>query len=229
MREGANGYFNAARGNVCHHSADIIYIISAVEAFFYRKLIVADSHMAMVLPDDIAGRVADFMSGKTGFPFIGRDEPMCLMYLYGRMAGVKPEEVDEATDLAQRTVGQMAIDIDGYANSSAGKLDSEYIRSKYINRQLQLAVENKTKRFTGDPAVLSDCFAQHVVHYRQDYFFGLYGPLKEAELIAEIRPALAGRMVMVCYNRKSEQELSGGGGSGSSHPLIPVYMWFKEK
>ena len=36
------------------------------------------------------------------------------------------------------------------------------------------------------------------------------------------RPALAGRMVMVCYNRRSEQELG-------SHPLIPVYVWFKER
>jgi hypothetical protein len=189
---------------------------------FYQKLIVADSHMAMVLPDDIAGRMADFMSGKAGFPFIGRDETVCLMYLYGRAAGVKPDEVSEATGLAQRTAGQMAIDIDGYANSSAGKLDSEYIRSKYLNRELQLAVENKQARLAGDPAILSDCFAQHVAHYKQGYFFGLYGPLKEAELIADVRPALAGRMVMVCYNRKNEQELG-------SHPLIPVYVWFKER
>lgn len=189
---------------------------------FYQKLIVADSHMAMILPDDIARRVADFMSGKAGFPFIGRDETVCLMYLYGRAAGVKPNEVGEAEDLAQRTAGQMAIDIDGYANSSAGKLDSEYIRSKYLNRELQLAVENKQARLAGDPAILSDCFAQHVAHYKQGYFFGLYGPLKEAELIAEVRPSLAGRMVMVCYNRKSEQELG-------SHPLIPVYVWFKER
>ena len=189
---------------------------------FYQKLIVADSHMAMVLPDDIAVRMADFMSGKAGFPFIGRDETICLMYLYGRAAGVKPDEVGEAADLAQRTAGQMAIDIDGYVNSSAGKLDSEYIRSKYLNRELQLAVENKQARLAGDPAILSDCFAQHVAHYKQGYFFSLYGPLKEAELIADVRPALAGRMVMVCYNRRSEQELG-------SHPLIPVYVWFKER
>ena len=189
---------------------------------FYQKLIVADSHMAMVLPDDVAGRVADFMSGKASFPFIGRDEPMCLMYLYGRAAGIKPDEVGEAAGLAQRTAGQMAIDIDGYANSSAGKLDSEYIRSKYLNRELQLAVENKAERLAGDPTILSDCFAQHVAYYRQEYFFGLYGPLKDVELVSDIRSALAGRMVMVCYNRRSEQELG-------SHPLIPVYVWFKER
>jgi hypothetical protein len=180
--------------------------------------------MAMVLPDDIARRVADFMSGKASFPFIGRDEPMCLMYLYGKVSGVKAEEVEEAAGLAQRTASQMAIDIDSYANSSAGKLDAEYIRSKYLNRELQLAVENKPGRLAGDPAILSDCFAQHVAHYKQDYFFGLYGPLKEGELVSDIRGALVGRMVMVCYNRKGEQELGG-----HHHPLLPVYVWFKER
>jgi hypothetical protein len=179
--------------------------------------------MAMVLPDDIARRVADFMSGKASFPFIGRDEPMCLMYLYGKASGVKAEQVEEAAGLAQRTASQMAIDIDSYANSSAGKLDSEYIRSKYLNRELQLAVENKLGRLAGDPAILSDCFAQHVAHYRQDYFFGLYGPLKEGELVSDIRGALAGRMVMVCYNRKSTQD------TGLAHPLIPVYVFFRDQ
>ncbi|UVS68097.1 hypothetical protein [Nitrososphaera viennensis] len=188
-------------------------------------VIVADSHMAMVLPDDISERISAFVAGKRAFPFIEKDELACVMYLYGRSAGVRQEsEVAEATGLAQRTAGQMSVEIDGYLNSSAGKLDSEYIRSRYLNRELQLAVEKKNGagRLAGDPAILSDCFAQHVAFYRQDYFFGLYGPLKEGELTADIRGALLGRMVMVCYNRKSEQELG-------SHPLIPVYVWFKER
>ena len=185
-------------------------------------MIVADSHMAMILPDDVSDRISAFVAGRAGFPFIKSDELACLMYVYGRAAGVRPEEVGEATNLAQRTAGQMAIDIDGYQNSSSGKLDSEYIKSKYLNRELQLAVDKKQGRLAADPAVLSDCFAQHVAFYRQQYFFGLYGPLKESELIADVRPALAGRMVMVCYNRKGEEELA-------SHPLIPVFAWFKEK
>lgn len=186
-------------------------------------VIVADSHMAMVLPDDIAERISAFVAGKLAFPFIEKDELACVMYLYGRSAGVRQEgEVAEAAGLAQRTAGQVSIEIDGYLNSSAGKLDSEYIRSRYLNRELQLAVEKKSGagRLAGDPAIISDCFAQHVAFYKQDYFFGLYGPLKEGELTADIRGALLGRMVMVCYNRKREQELG-------SHPLIPVYVWFK--
>jgi hypothetical protein len=185
-------------------------------------MIVADSHMAMILPDDISGRISAFMASKVGFPFIQKDEIACLMYLYGRANGVRPEQVEEAAGLAQSTASQMAVDIDGYANSSSGKLDAEYVRSKYLNRELQLAVDKKQGRLASDPAILSDCFAQHVVYHRQKYFFGLYGPLKEGELIADVRPALAGRMVMVCYNRASERELP-------SHPLVPAYVWFRER
>lgn len=187
-------------------------------------MIVADSHMTMVLPDDIAARISDFVAGRRGFPFIEKDEIICLMYLYGKTNGVKEGEIEEATSLAKRTADQMSVDIDRYRNSSQAKLDPEYIRSKFLNRGLQLAVEKKLAgdRLAGDPAVISDCFAQHVAFYRQDHFFGLYGPLKEGELSADIRLALLGRMVMVCYNKKGKEELG-------SHPLIPVYVWFSDR
>jgi hypothetical protein len=178
--------------------------------------------MAIILPDDVSDRISAFVAGRAGFPFIKSDELACLMYVYGKAAGVRPEEVSEVTSLAQRTAGQMAIDIDSYQNSSSSKLDSEYIRSKYLNRELQMAVDRKQGRPAADPAILSDCFAQHIAFFKQQYFFGLYGPLKDGELIADVRSALAGRMVMVCYNRKGEEELA-------SHPLIPVFAWFKEK
>lgn len=180
--------------------------------------------MAMVLPDGIAARISDFVAGRLGFPFIEKDETVCVMYLYGSKAGVGNGEVGEAAELAKRTADQMSADIDRYRNSSKTMLDAEYIRSKFVNRGLQLAVEKKLvgDRLAGDPAVISDCFAQHVAYYGQEHFFGLYGPLKEAELIADIRPVLLGRMVMVCYNRKSEQELG-------RHPLIPAYVWFSDK
>lgn len=187
-------------------------------------MIVTDSHMAMVLPDGMAERISEFIAGKRSFPFVGRDELVCMMYLYGRSGRVGENEVEEAGKLAERTAAQMGQDIDIYANSSAGKLDPEYIRSKYINRELQLAVEKKAKgRIASDPAVISDCFAQHIAYYKQDYFFELYGPLKDFELTSDIRPALAGRMVMVCYNRKGAQD------TGLSHPLIPVYVWFRDQ
>jgi hypothetical protein len=189
-------------------------------------LIVADSYLAMILPDDIAKRISDFISGRLNFPFVGRDELVCLMYLYGKNGGIRNEsEVKEVGALAQQTAVQLGHEIDIYANSSSGKLDSEYIRSKYVNRQLQLAVEKKNTagRISGDPAVIADCFAQHAAHYRHGYSFELYGPLKDSELTSDLRPVLAGRMVMVCYNRKSTQD------TGLAHPLIPVYVFFRDQ
>lgn len=185
-------------------------------------MVVADSNMAMVLPDGIAGRIAEFVAGSRTFPFIEKDETACVMYLYGSRNGVG-QQAEQAAELAQRTAEQVSVEIDSYLNSSSGRLDPEYIRSRYVNRGLQLAVEKKpgAERLASDPAVLSDCFAQHVAFYKQDYFFGLYGPLKENELTADIRSALLGRMVMVCYNRKNEQALG-------VHPLIPVYTWFRK-
>ena len=186
-------------------------------------MIVSDSYMAMVLPDDIASRIAEFVAGRRSFPFLGRDELVCMMYLYGKGGGVGEDEIELVNGFAQRTASQLGQEIDIYSNSSASKLDSEYVRSKYINRQLQLAVENKPDRMAGDPAMISDCFAQHVAYYKQDYSFELYGPLKDAELTSDIRHALSGRMVMVCYNKKGAQE------TGLAHPLIAVYVWFRDQ
>lgn len=189
-------------------------------------MIVADSHMAMLLPDDVAGRIAEFVAGQRSFPFVNPDELMCLMYLYGKTGGVSENEIDQATNLAHLTASQLGQDIDIYVNSSASKLDPEYIRSKYINRGLQLAVENRPDikgLMMGDPTILSDCFAQHVAYYRQAYFFELFGPLKDSELTSDIRPMLSGRMVMVCCNKKGSQE------TRLTHLLIPVYVWFRDQ
>ena len=190
-------------------------------------MIVIDSYMAMILPDDIAERIYGFIAGKRSFPFVGRDELMCIMYLYGRNSRVSESDIDEVSSLAQLTASQLGQKINIYINSSASKLDTEYIRSNYINRELQLTVERKPqdvkKRIAGDPAIISDCFAQHVAYYKQDYFLELYGPLRDSQLTSDIRSALADRMVMVCYNRKGVQ------GTRLAHPLIPVYVWFKDQ
>jgi len=179
--------------------------------------------MAMILPDDIGSRITDFIAGRRGFPFIAQDELVCMMYLYGKDHGIGEKDVKEVGNLAQRTASQLSQEIDIYANSSSAKLDPEYIRSKYINRQLQLAVENKLERMEGDPAIVSDCFAQHVAYHKQDYFFELYGPLKDSEITSDIRLVLAGRMVMTCYNRKDAT------GTGLAHLLVPVYVWFRDQ
>jgi hypothetical protein len=190
-------------------------------------MIVIDSHMAMILPDDMAERISEFIAGKRNFPFVDPDELMCMMYLYGRNSMIREDEIDEVSSLAQHTASQLGKEIDIYINSSASKLETEYIRSNYINRELQLAVERKSQdvknRISGDPTIISDCFAHHVAYYRQDYFLEIYGPLRDSQLTSDIRSALAQRMVMVCYNRKGAQE------TRLVHPLIPVYVWFKDQ
>jgi hypothetical protein len=190
-------------------------------------MIVIDSYMAMILPDDIAERISGFIAGKLNFPFVDPNELMCIMYLYGRNSKIGENEIDEVSSLAQYTASQLGQEIDIYINSSASKLETEYIRTKYINRELQLAVERNSqdvkKRIRGDPAIISDCFAHHVAYYKQDYFLELYGPLRDSELMSDIRSALAHRMVMICYNRKGAQE------TRLAHPLIPVYVWFKDQ
>ncbi len=181
----------------------------------------------MILPDDIAERISGFIAGKQNFPFVGSDELMCIMYLYGKNNTIKGNEIDEVSSLAQHTASQLSHQIDICMNSSANKLETEYIRSQYINRELQLAVERKAhdikKRIAGDPAIISDCFVHHVAYYKQDYFLELYGPLKESELTSDIRLALVDRMILVCYNRKGAQQ------TGLAHSLIPVYVWFKDQ
>jgi len=193
----------------------------------FSHVVIDDSYMTMILPDDISERISKFIAGKRNFPFVDFDELMCIMYLYGRNNRIEKHEIDEVSNLAQHTASNMGQEIDIYINSSTNKLETEYIRSKFINRELQLAVDRKPqdvkKRIAGDPTIISDCFAYHVAYYKQDYFLELYGPLSDPQLTSDIRRDLAQRMIMVCYNRKGEQE------TGLTHPLIPVYVWFKDQ
>jgi hypothetical protein len=199
--------------------------------FFHQAgndiMIVADSYMTIILPEDMIQRISQFIAGEINFPLVGKDELMCIMYIYGRHNGITGRrELEEASNLAQRTASQITQDIDIYRNSSAAKLDPEYIRSKYINRGIQLSVEKKISakdRIASDPIVISDCFTQHIAYYEQAYFFELYGPLTDQEVTKDIRSELSGRMIMVCYNRNGAQDI------GFTHPLIPVYIWFRDQ
>src|SRR5919109_3049800 len=152
--------------------------------------IVADSYMRIILPEDISTRIAEFMAGMRNFPFIRDNELICVFYLYGRNSKVNgEEEMKEVIDLAERTVANLTRDIEIYNNSPKAKMNSEFIRSKYINRGLQITVEEKNTtdikgaRVMKDPTILSDCFAQHISYYNQEYFFQIYGPFTERELI----------------------------------------------
>jgi hypothetical protein len=190
--------------------------------------IVADSYMGIIFPEDISNRIAEFIAGRQNFPFIRNNELICIFYLYGKDNKVNGEkDLKEVIDLADRTVANMATDIEIYNNSPKRKTDSEFTRNKYINRGLQIAVEKKRdtineERMPNDPAILSDCFAQHVSYHNQEYYFQLYGPFKNSEVLRDMQKDLVGRMVMIGYNRKDERSLS------FSHPLIPLYIWLRD-
>jgi hypothetical protein len=190
--------------------------------------VVVDSYMGMILPEDISKRIVEFINGRQNFPFIKNNELTCIFYLYGKKSKINGEnELKYVIDLADRTVANMSKDIETYDNSPKTRMNSEFTRSKYINRGLQIAVEksndvvNET-RISNDPVILSDCFAQHVSYHKQEYHFQIYGPFKGSELIHDIREELVGRMVMIGYNQKDEKSLS------FHHPLIPLYIWLRD-
>src|SRR5919197_3085829 len=123
--------------------------------------------MGIFMPSDISFRIRQFMAEKVDFPFIKKDEIIGAFYLFGRDCGVAGEaEVKAATDIAKRTVEQVARDIRLYT-STPQKMDARFTRENYTKRSLQIVVDSGAqadvdKRVAGDPAILSDCFAQHV-------------------------------------------------------------------
>ena len=186
-------------------------------------LIASDANLVMLLPEDFGRRVVEFVSGKTTFPFVGKDELMCIVFLYGKEKKVPHDEIGDVAVLAERTASQLGLEIEKLL-AAPSKLDTESIHSKIVSRQLQMAVDStepSLERAAADPAIIMGLFSGHVSYFNQDYYFELYGPLNEAELTSDIRPKLVGRMVMVGYNRKGPEEI------GLEHPMIPVYMWFK--
>ena len=186
--------------------------------------IVNDSYMNMILPEDISSRIKDFISGRKDFPYIRENEIMCLLYVYGKDRKIKSEiEVKEAIDLANRTVANVDKEIDYYNNSKA-RFDTEFIKSKYIRRELQILQEHHGKghKIWSDPTILSDSFARHISFYQQKYFFQIFGPLKGTDLLNEIREDLVNRIVMVGFNKSDQDFLP------FKHSLVPAYVWFRD-
>ena len=183
--------------------------------------------MRMILPEDTSNRLSEFIADRQSFPFIRNDELMCIFYLYGKKSGVRyDKEYCEVMNLAENTVIKLRRDIEAYNDSPKLKMDSQFTRSKFINRELQITVEEKKsvskERILNDPVIISDCFAQHVSYYNQEYFFQLYGPLKEYDLINDVRKYLVGRMVMLGFNRKDEKSLP------FQNAFIPLYIWIRD-
>ena len=189
--------------------------------------VISDSYMRMILPEDIQYRLSEFIAGRQKFPFIRNDELMCIFYLYGKKNGVRSDkESNEVMNIAENTVINLRRDIEAYNDSPKSKMDSQFIHSKFLNRELQVTVEEKKhiskERILNDPVIISDSFAQHVSYYNQEYFFQLYGPLREYDLINDVRKYLLGRMVMLGFNRKDEKSLP------FQNAFIPLYVWIRD-
>lgn len=184
------------------------------------------SHMRIILPENISERIGEFLIGKQDFPFIENHELMCILFLYGRLSKHDNNEKWEVMDLATETVNKLYLEMEGYRNSLKRKMNTEFIRSGYFERELQIRIDEKKAvhkdRISNDPIVLSSCFVQHVSYYNQEYFFQIYGPLKRQELLKDLRNYLEDRMIMLGFNRKNEKSLP------FQHPIIPLYMWLKD-
>lgn len=202
--------------------------------------VVADSYMGMFMPPDIAGRIEQFMASKADFPFIKRDEIVATFYLFGKDHGVAGEqEIRVATDLAKRAVEQAARDIRFYTMTPQ-RMDPGFTRENYTKRSLQIAVDSRSnggsisgsvggsgnagqaelkRRVAGDPAILADCFAQHVAHYRQGFFFELFQPFRKHQLPSALQAGLEGRMLLLGFNVKDRQSLP------FKSSLDPFFRW----
>jgi hypothetical protein len=194
-----------------------------------RVAIAADSYMGMIFPENISQRISRFLDGKLNFPFINENELMCICFLYGRKWKVNgDDEYEQVIDLAGQTYRKLSTDIKVYSDNNEIDRITEVARSNYVNRGLQITIETRSKEVNihehlfSDPVILSDCFARHIAYYDQDFFFQVYGPFKAADLTADIREVLQGRMVMIGYNRMDHKSLP------FEHPLVPLYVWMRE-
>lgn len=185
--------------------------------------VVSDSYMGIFMPQDIAFRIKQFMAAKVDFPFIQKGETIGAFYLFGREHGVAEAEVRAATDIAKKTVEQAAKDIRLYT-ATPQKMDARFTRENYTKRSLQIVVDSGAlpdvdQRVAGDPAILSDCFAQHVAHHGQGFFFELFQPFKADQLPPSLRGRLEGRMLLLGFNVKDRQSLP------FKSSLVPFFDW----
>ncbi len=181
--------------------------------------------MGVFMPADITQRISQFIAARLDFPFVDKRETMAAFYLYGREYGVQEAEVHDVTGMAKKSVEQVAKDVRLY-ESMPGRMNSNFTRENYNKRFLQIAVENVTgeeigRRVAGDPAIVSDCFAQHVAYHQQEYYFELFQPFKASQLPSPLGGKLEGRMLLLGFNAKKES-------LPFRNILDPFFDWMKK-
>ena len=183
----------------------------------------------MFLPSNISERLGNFIAGGANFPIIGKGEIMGVFYLFGKNYGIKSQtEILSATDLARRTIEQLAKNV-RYFHNMPNKLDSNSVREDYIKRVLQISIDLQqnhlgqkpelSDRIVRDPTILTICFAQHIAYYQRDYFFEFFQPFKKSDLPTTLSAILEGRMLLLGFNVKNRKALP------YENSLTPFIRW----
>lgn len=186
----------------------------------------ANSFMGLLFPEDLPERIKAFLAGKREFPYISADEIIGLFYIFG-----KQKEISSGIETAQilQLCGKTVRDFDkaiAQYRKNVFSMDSNFTRSKYLKRQLQIAVDMKERstsdKLYKDPVIVTDSIIQHISFHNEKYFFQVYGPLKEQEVVKDLHMSLLGRVVMVGFNRESEKSIP------FAHPLIPLFTHLRQ-
>lgn len=186
--------------------------------------VVSDSYMGLFMPGDMPLRIKQFMAAKVDFPFIKKEEALAAFYLLGKDHGISGDlEIKAATDIAKRTVEQVARDIRHYVTTPQ-KMDARFTRENYTKRSLQIVIDSGVqadvdRRVAGDPVILSDCFAQHIAFHSQGFFFELFQPFRTEQIPPALNSKLEGRMLLLGFNAKDRHALP------FKNSLLPFFEW----
>ena len=199
-----------------------------------RKLIISDSYMGIFLPRDFSNRVLNFINGKSNLPFTQKDEIIASFYIFGKDHKVKGElEITNVKDIARKTMEQVARQVRIYANNPIS-MNQESLRENFNKRSMQILIDSNnknsnkkinfdiTRRISGDPTILSECYAWHLAYYKQDFFFKLFNPLRGTNLPPDLAEQLEGRMLMLGFNVKNSAKLT------YDDPMKPFLQWLNE-
>jgi hypothetical protein len=190
--------------------------------------------MGIFLPRDFPDRVLNFINGKTNLPLTQKDEIIASFYIFGKDHKVNGDlEITNVKDIARKTMEQLARQI-RVLSSNPTSMNQELVRENFNKRSMQILIDSNiknndskinfdiTRRISRDPTILSDCYAWHIVYYKQDYFFKLFNPLRGTDLPPGLVGQLEGRMIMLGFNVKNSANLT------YDDPIMPFLKWMND-
>lgn len=181
------------------------------------------------MPHDIQTRILQFMDGKLTFPFINKDEIVGVFFLFGKDAKISNQiDILNAKDLARNGMIQITKEV-RLCDSILNRTASDLVRESYTRRALQISADISSlpgkvsfkiqDRISGDPTILISCFAQHIAHFRQHFFFELLNPLRGAQIPEHLREKMESRMLLLGFNTKNSESLP------FVSTLTPFFEW----